>query len=155
VRPGELNGALGSVQLKKLEDMNNQRIKNADTFVKYFGNKDYCRIQKVEENSISSWFGFGIVFEKNAFRERTKQILENYSIDSRPICTGNFFKQPVCEKYSANMERGSSLVVATNIDDNGLFLGNNPMDLEPAIKSLSEVLDREFSEQSILNSGAF
>jgi hypothetical protein len=53
------------------------------------------------------------------------------------------------------MERGSSLVVATNIDDNGLFLGNNPMDLEPAIKSLSEVLDREFSEQSILNSGAF
>jgi len=46
-------------------------------------------------------------------------------------------------------------VVATNIDDNGLFLGNNPMDLEPAIKNLSKVLDREFSEQSILNSGAF
>ena len=153
VRPGELNGALGSVQLKKLEDMNNQRIKNADTFIKYFGNKDYCRIQKVEDNSISSWFGFGIVFEKNAFKERTKQILKNYSIDSRPICTGNFFKQPVCEKYSDNMARGSSLVAATNIDDNGLFLGNNPMDLEPAIKSLSEVLDHEFSEQNIINSG--
>ena len=51
------------------------------------------------------------------------------------------------------MTRGSSLVAASNIDDNGLFLGNNPMDLEPAIKSLSEILDHEFSEQNIINSG--
>ena len=154
VRPGELNGTLGSVQLKKLQDMNDQRTRNADTFIKYFGDKDYCRIQKVEDNSFSSWFGFGIVFERNSFKERTKQILEEYSIDSRPICTGNFFNQPVCKKYSENMGRGASLIEARNIDNNGLFLGNNPMDLEPAIKSLSEILDHEFSEQSISNSGS-
>lgn len=104
VRPGELNGALGSVQLNKLDDMNNQRIKNADTFIKYFDNKDYCRIQKVEDNSLSSWFGFGLVFDRNSFRQRTKQILEEYSIDNRPICTGNFFNQPVCKKYYKNIE---------------------------------------------------
>jgi CDP-6-deoxy-D-xylo-4-hexulose-3-dehydrase len=153
VRPGELNGTLGSVQLNKLDDMNNQRIKNAETFIKYFGNKDYCRIQKVEENSLSSWFGFGIVFEQNSFRERTKKILADYSVDCRPICTGNFYNQPVCDKYSSNIQKGASLASANNIEDNGLFLGNNPMDLEPAIKSLSEVLDHEFSEQNIINSG--
>ena len=133
--------------------MNNQRIKNAETFMKYFGNKDYCRIQKVEENSLSSWFGFGIVFEQNSFRERTKKILADYSVDCRPICTGNFYNQPVCDKYSSNIQKGASLASANNIEDNGLFLGNNPMDLEPAIKSLSEVLDHEFSEQNIINSG--
>ena len=155
VRPGELNGALGSVQLNKLDDMNNQRIKNADTFIKYFDNKDYCRIQKVEDNSLSSWFGFGLVFDRNSFRQRTKQILEEYSIDNRPICTGNFFNQPVCKKYYKNIERGAVLVEARKLDDNGLFLGNNPMDLEPAIKSLSKILDYEFSEKSILNSGSY
>ena len=154
VRPGELNGALGSVQLNKLDDMNNQRIKNADTFIKYFDNKDYCRIQKVEDNSLSSWFGFGLVFDRNSFRQRTKQILEEYSIDNRPICTGNFFNQPVCKKYYKNIERGAVLVEARKLDDNGLFLGNNPMDLEPAIKSLSKILDHEFGEKSISNSGS-
>ena len=155
VRPGELNGALGSVQLNKLDDMNNQRIKNADTFIKYFDNKDYCRIQKVGDNSLSSWFGFGLVFDRNSFRQRTKQILEEYSIDNRPICTGNFFNQPVCKKYYKNIERGAVLVEARKLDDNGLFLGNNPMDLEPAIKSLSKILDYEFSEKNILNSGSY
>lgn len=155
VRPGELNGALGSVQLNKLDDMNNQRIKNADTFIKYFDNKDYCRIQKVGDNSLSSWFGFGLVFDRNSFRQRTKQILEEYSIDNRPICTGNFFNQPVCKKYYKNIERGAALVEARKLDDNGLFLGNNPMDLEPAIKSLSKILDYEFSEKNILNSGSY
>ena len=154
VRPGELNGALGSVQLNKLDDMNNQRIKNADTFIKYFDNKDYCRIQKVGDNSLSSWFGFGLVFDRNSFRQRTKQILEEYSIDNRPICTGNFFNQPVCKKYYKNIERGAALVEARKLDDNGLFLGNNPMDLEPAIKSLSKILDHEFGEKSISNSGS-
>ena len=154
VRPGELNGALGSVQLNKLDDMNNQRIKNADIFIKYFDNKDYCRIQKVEDNSLSSWFGFGLVFDRNSFRQRTKQILEEYSIDNRPICTGNFFNQPVCKKYYKNIERGAVLVEARKLDDNGLFLGNNPMDLEPAIKSLSKILDHEFGEKSISNSGS-
>ena len=155
VRPGELNGALGSVQLNKLDDMNNQRIKNADTFIKYFGNKDYCSIQKVKDNSLSSWFGFGLVFDRNSFRQRTKQILEEYSIDSRPICTGNFFNQPVCKKYHNNMGRGASLVEARKLDDNGLFLGNNPMDLEPAIKSLSKILDYEFNEKNTINSGLY
>ena len=155
VRPGELNGALGSVQLNKLDDMNNQRINNADTFIKYFGNKDYCSIQKVKDNSLSSWFGFGLVFDRNSFRQRTKQILEEYSIDSRPICTGNFFNQPVCKKYHKNMGRGASLVEARKLDDNGLFLGNNPMDLEPAIKSLSKILDYEFNEKNTINSGLY
>ena len=155
VRPGELNGALGSVQLNKLDDMNNQRIKNADTFIKYFGNKDYCSIQKVKDNSLSSWFGFGLVFDRNSFRQRTKQILEEHSIDSRPICTGNFFNQPVCKKYHKNMGRGASLVEARKLDDNGLFLGNNPMDLEPAIKSLSKILDYEFNEKNTINSGLY
>ena len=47
------------------------------------------------------------------------------------------------------------LVEARKLDDNGLFLGNNPMDLEPAIKSLSKILDYEFSEKNILNSGSY
>ena len=58
------------------------------------------------------------------------------------------------QKYYKNIERGAVLVEARKLDDNGLFLGNNPMDLEPAIKSLSKILDHEFGEKSISNSGS-
>ena len=49
------------------------------------------------EHGESSWFGFGLVVDKDAPlpRDELMQILSNIGVDVRPVVTGNFTRQPV------------------------------------------------------------
>ena len=61
VRPLEMSGAIGSVQLKKWPAIMKTRTENAQRFVELFGNKSWCRIQRIIGDS--SWFTFGMVLD--------------------------------------------------------------------------------------------
>lgn len=61
VRPLEMSGAIGSVQLKKWPDMRRQRVKNAEYFQQKF--KDLAGVRTQKETGSSSWFGFSILLE--------------------------------------------------------------------------------------------
>lgn len=113
VRPGELNGAIGIEQLKKWEDMARQRDRNANAFETHFGDKGFAQIQKIPPMGLSSWFGFGMIFETPEIREKARGILDANRIDHRPICAGNFIRQPVLRKHGG-WSQGSALPVPWN-----------------------------------------
>jgi CDP-6-deoxy-D-xylo-4-hexulose-3-dehydrase len=138
LRPGELNGALGIEQLKKLPGFVNERRKNAETFQKLFSNHPYLRIQK--EIGQSSWFGFSLVLKDNASLNRKQliDILQKNNIDCRPIVSGNFLKNPVLNYY--NYSISGDIKNADIIDTNGLFVGNHHYNLEREIELLYKVL---------------
>ena len=126
VRPLEMSGAIGSVQLKKEFEMRTQRIKNAKYFQERFKNNQDVLLQK--EIGTSSWFGFSLVLQNNLEGKRdevVKKLIEN-GVECRPIVAGNFMKNPVIDylEYYNN-----SCPNADYIHNNGLFIGNDIRDL--------------------------
>ena len=126
VRPLEMSGAIGSVQLKKEFAMRTQRIKNAKYFQERFKNNQDVLLQK--EIGTSSWFGFSLVLQNNLEGKRdevVKKLIEN-GVECRPIVAGNFMKNPVIDylEYYSN-----SCPNADYIHKNGLFIGNDIGDL--------------------------
>jgi len=138
VRPLEMEAAIGSVQLRKLDSFIAARRKNAELFQSAMQGLDRYRIQK--ENGDSSWFGFSLILEGKLKGKRAGLIaaLTQAEIDSRPIVTGNFARNPVIE-HLPHLEIGP-LPGADDIHDNGLFVGNHHYDLSNELDLLIETL---------------
>jgi len=138
VRPLEMEAAIGSVQLRKLDSFIAARRKNAELFQSAMIDIDGYRIQK--ENGESSWFGFSLILEGKLTGKRAGLIatLTEAEIDSRPIVTGNFARNPVIE-HLPHLDIGP-LPAADDIHDNGLFVGNHHYDLSNELDLLIETL---------------
>ena len=140
LRPNELNGVLGLTQLKKLPHFLEGRKENARFFKKLFDNQPYCSIQKCDYDS--SWYGFSILLEgalKNK-RDYVLNELHNIGIETRPIVTGNFLKNSVCDFM--NYEISGILKNVESVDRSGFFVGNSHINLENQLLKLSETLQK-------------
>jgi CDP-6-deoxy-D-xylo-4-hexulose-3-dehydrase len=138
LRPLEMEGAIGISQLKKLPDLIETRRENADYFKNKMADFDCFRIQR--EVGKSSWFGFSIILEKEV-RGRRKELvskLEAAGIESRPIVSGNFTRNPVI-KHLEHVPI-PELPGADLVHDHGLFVGNHHFDLRNQIDQLMQVL---------------
>ena len=138
VRPLEMSGAIGSVQLKKWPSMKEQRIKNAEYFIEKFKNLKDVVTQK--EIGQSSWFGFSMIFEGDlkGKRDLIVQKFKENEIECRPIVAGNFMKNPVID-YLTYIDN-KDYQVADYIHDNGLFLGNDVRDLKENIDKVYDII---------------
>ena len=134
LRPLEMSGAIGSIQLKKLPKFVIQRRKNADLFLNKMKKYEDLIVQK--EIGLSSWFGFSIIIKDGSSRTREHLInqLNSLGFESRPIVAGNFANNEVVKYF--NSEINDDLVNANLIDKNGLFIGNHHLDLKNAINSI-------------------
>ena len=138
VRPLEMSGAIGSVQLKKWPEMREQRVKNAEYFIEKF--KDLSDVQTQKEIGNSSWFGFSMIFNGNLSGKRD-QIVQKFrenEIECRPIVAGNFMKNPVIDYLS--FIDNKDYQVADYIHDNGLFIGNDVRDLKENIDMVYNII---------------
>ena len=138
VRPLEMSGAIGSVQLQKWPDMKRKRVDNATYFKIKFDEMPGIRIQK--EIGSSSWFGFSIILEDHLEGKRdllVEKFKEN-QIECRPIVAGNFMKNPVIDylTFIDNKDYQNS----NYIHDNGLFIGNDVRDLKENIDLVYDII---------------
>jgi len=138
VRPLEMSGAIGSVQLQKWPDMKRKRVDNATYFKIKFDEMPGIRIQK--EIGSSSWFGFSIILEDHLEGKRdllVEKFKEN-KIECRPIVAGNFMKNPVIDylTFIDNKDYQNS----NYIHDNGLFIGNDVRDLKENIDLVYDII---------------
>ena len=137
VRPLEMSGAIGSVQLKKMDKIISKRRENAEVFLNEFSN-DF--ITQKEIPGKSSWFGFGVVLKGHRENKREEIIkkLQSSGVEVRPIVTGNFTKQPVMEYLNYRIHE--ELKNAEYLDKNGFFFGNDHRDLKDKIKYVRKVI---------------
>lgn len=138
VRPIEMEGALGKEQVKKLPKFINERRANAKHFQELFANHPKFLIQK--EVGESSWFGFSLVIKEGLGIDRKDVVkaLEKTQVETRPIVAGNFAKNEVVKFF--NHEIYGELKNAQWIDKNGLFVGNNQVDIRSQIDLLQKTL---------------
>jgi CDP-4-dehydro-6-deoxyglucose reductase, E1 len=151
VRPGELHGALGIEQLKKLPGLITARRQNAQYFQTLFTNHPHVMIQ--QEVGQSSWFGFSLVLKPfssqpqqlatlKGTRKQLSAYLAAHGVECRPIVAGNFTKNPVMKWLPHTIHQ--TLPNAEWIDHGGLFVGNHHFDLRPQLDHLHQLL-QDFS----------
>ena len=148
IRPLEMSGAIGSVQLQKLPIFISNRKKNATIFKSLFENEPNIAIQ--QETEVSSWFGFSLLLTNklSSFRDDLINILKENNIECRPIVAGNFTKNPVIKFMDYDI-RGE-LSASDEIDKNGFFVGNDFRDLKNEIHYLHELF-KEFEKSVLLD----
>jgi len=137
LRPLEMSGAVGCVQLEKMDGMIDMRRKNATYFtesIEQFGTS--IQTQKFEPCSNPSWFGFSMVVDTD--RSFFVDLLERNDVETRPIVSGDFTRQPVMKYLNARIE--GDLACSKKIDRFGLFVGNDSIDISHKIDHLMTLI---------------
>ena len=135
VRPLELSGAVGQIQLEKWPEQLRKRLINSKTFCNTMKNKNSLI---PEFNPSSTWFGFPVLCETNFARQELLNRCREKDIECRPIVAGNFVNQPVISRLKHRVN--GKLLNAERIDKTGLFFGNDSRDLTEQIIALGELI---------------
>ena len=123
LRPTELTGLIGNIQIQYLDEMISKREEN---FLKFNSvaksNSKFIELNTESLNLVSN-FAFPLIFNNtNDYLNYRKRFIEN-GVEIRPIVSGNIIKQPFFKKYSS---KSYSLKNATFIHENGFYFPNNP-----------------------------
>lgn len=137
VRPGEIHGAIGSTQLKKLDGFLKARRENARHFVNLF--KDDGRFIIQQENGESSWFCFTMIVDPRSGIQRKSVLgkLKAAGIEHRMITGGNLLRHDVIKYYDHEVTKSTNANIA---HDHGFFVGNTPFDIRNKIDHLHSTL---------------
>ena len=128
LRPLDLTAAIGLSQLKRLNKMKQIRQYNKNKIINTFKKsprwKNQFEFFAARENLDPSWFGFPILLnEKNKNKKKLFiKYLNDCKIETRPILSGNFLKQPCVSLYQLN-KKNKKFKVADEIDERGFFIG--------------------------------
>ena len=138
LRSTEINAAAGIQQLKKLPFLIKKRRKNASLYQKIFKNSKFITQKEIGKSS-SFWLTF--IIKKNFKIERNSLVkkLKNIGVECRPIVSGNFVQNKVCNYL--NFKFHGKLSNANYISKNGFAIGNNHHDLSKNLKKLKYFLD--------------
>ena len=98
-------------------------------------------IIKENKNVKASWFGLPIILSKKVNRNKFIKKIENSGIETRPIISGNFLKQPSVKKYKLKAKfnfKNSDIV-----NNRGFFIGlPTKLVSKKKIKSLVRIFEK-------------
>ncbi len=137
LRPTELQGALGRVQLKKLDRFIRIRRMNAEYFLSLFQDDDRFILQK--EVGESSWFSFTMIVNPatGIKRHRVLDRLKKAGIEHRIITGSNILRNDVVKYFDYTVTGSTN---ADIVHDYGFFVGNHPVDIRWRIDHLYKTL---------------
>ena len=125
LRPTEIAGAIGRSQFKDLFKFKKIRNLNRKNIINFF--KKYKKINrsikviKPNKNVNPSWFGLPLIVNKKNLLKKLMLRLEKNGIETRPIISGNFLKQPSVKKYG--LIKNIKFKNADYINNHGFFIG--------------------------------
>ncbi len=125
LRPTDISASIGLSQFKDLDNFISIRNKNRNLIVNSLKknkiiNKKFLFIE-ANKNVKPSWFGIPILIKDKKNRIEFIKKLEKNGIETRPIISGNFLKQPAIKKY--NLLGNKKFKNADVINDQGFFIG--------------------------------
>ncbi len=124
LRPMEIQGAMGKIQLEKLEEFNKNRLENYTLIIKKIKEAKSDILTTFENETLCepAWFSLPLILNKKYDKEEYMKYLESNNIDTRPIVTGNFTRQPVFKHLNYNIDP-SSFKMSEIIHEFGFFIG--------------------------------
>lgn len=125
LRPTDISASIGLSQFKDLDRFISIRNKNRNLIVNSLKRSQIIKNKfifiEANKNVKPSWFGIPILIKDKKNRVKFVKKLEKNGIETRPIISGNFLKQPAIKKY--NLLGNKKFINADIINDQGFFIG--------------------------------
>ena len=136
LKPADLQGSIGLVQLTKQDEIHRIRRLNKTRLHEIFSKIDGARVIEEKEHAETSWFGVPIVYEGN--KVQLVKYLEDNKIQTRNYFAGNILMHPAYR----GLESYSKYPNSSKVLDNVFFLGCSPVITDPMIDYIEEVVTR-------------
>lgn len=122
LKPLDMQGSIGLIQLKKINEIHALRIKNkntlSDLLLKYLPVKVPTELANAE----TSWFGTPIICPNKKFKDQLVQHLEDHKIQTRNYFAGNILLHPAY----LELDDYKKYPNANRVLDEVLFIGAAP-----------------------------
>lgn len=126
LRPTDISAAIGYSQFKDMNKLINIRNINRNKIVNLLkqNQKINNNFHFIEANKDvkPSWFGIPILIKNKKNRKKFLFNLENRGVETRPIISGNFLKQPSVIKYNL-VNKKKKFHNSDIINSKGFFIG--------------------------------
>jgi len=134
LRPTDISASIGLSQFKDLDQFikvrsyNRKQILNA---IKKKSLNEHICVIKENKHVKASWFGLPVILSKKINRKKFINKIEKLGVETRPILSGNFLKQPAIKKYKINIKL--NLKNSDFVNDRGFFIGLPTKKIDPKI----------------------
>jgi CDP-6-deoxy-D-xylo-4-hexulose-3-dehydrase len=142
LRSTELNAVIGRIQLQKLDRFNNRRMEIAAFWDREFAGLSGV-FQPMRPTSLATnvaRFGYPVICESTEIRQRLKQYLTDFGIETRPIVGANIARHPALKNMRHRIS--GSLDGANRITDCGLLWGLHPMLTDDDVNYVADTIKR-------------
>ena len=141
LKPADLQGSIGMIQLDKYEDVHRIRRENKERLQTIFERIPGVRVINEREDAETSWFGVPIVCEDGpASADKTSLVkhLESNKVQTRNYFAGNVLMHPAYR----HLEDYSNYPNACKVLDNVFFVGCSPVITNEMIDYIEEVVEK-------------
>ena len=125
LRSTDIAASIGLNQFKDIDQFIKKRSINRDKILKIFKKKikmmKYLSFIDANNHVKASWFGIPILLSKKINRNKFLSKIEKLGVETRPIISGNFLKQPSIKKYKLNKK--SNFKNSDIVNNHGFFIG--------------------------------
>ena len=136
LKPLDLQGAVGSVQLRKFDEIHNKRRINKATLDSIFEKVDGLRIVNELEEAETSWFGVPIICRDKKQKTALVKHLEDNRVQTRNYFAGNILQHPGYR----HLGDASKYPKANQVLDKVFFVGCSPTITEEMIDYVDQVV---------------
>jgi CDP-6-deoxy-D-xylo-4-hexulose-3-dehydrase len=137
LKPLDLQGSVGSVQLLKFEDIHNLRRNNKVKIQEIVERIPGIRVVNERKESETSWFGVPIICNNKQLKKSLVAYLEQNKIQTRNYFAGNILLHP---GYS-HLDEAKNYPEANQVLDKVFFLGCSPTINDNMIDYIGETID--------------
>jgi CDP-6-deoxy-D-xylo-4-hexulose-3-dehydrase len=139
LKPLDLQGAIGSVQLDKFNEIEENRKRSKET-IEYIFTSNIPNIRGVKslDKSDVSWFGTPFVCEEPGLKHKLVQYLEDNKIQTRNYFAGNILMHP---GYSF-LDDYKQYPEANKVLDKVFFIGAAPHYTEPVFEYIQDIVKK-------------
>jgi CDP-6-deoxy-D-xylo-4-hexulose-3-dehydrase len=138
LKPLDLQGAIGIVQLKKIAEIEYIRRKNKIRMDEIFQKIPGCRVIQESEHAESSWFGAPIICNSNGLKRALVKHLEENRIQTRNYFAGNLLMQP----GYANLGNWRDYPNASDVLGKVFFVGVSPTITDSMLDYVESVMSK-------------
>jgi CDP-6-deoxy-D-xylo-4-hexulose-3-dehydrase len=139
LKPLDLQGAIGSIQLDKFAEIETNRKRSKEAIEKIFTeNLSNVRGVKALDKADVSWFGTPFICEEPGLKHKLVQHLEDNKIQTRNYFAGNILMHP---GYSF-LDDYKNYPEANKVLDKVFFIGAAPHYTEPVFDYIEEVIKK-------------
>ena len=138
LKPLDLQGAVGSVQLLKFDEIHQLRRKNKEAIHKMIETIPGCRVVTEREDSETSWFGVPIVCDTPELKHGLVKHLEANKVQTRNYFAGNILLHP----GYVGLDDASKYPEANQVLNKVFFLGCSPTINDDMLKHVEEVISK-------------